>query len=197
MTGLDVTLFASTFTTLFVNAFLDPFGALPALALTSHDAPRTPHRRVRASSGAATSSQSSLFLASSANTFWDSFTSPSRRCSLWMVVRCCSRRCSDGRTSRGGARRIGLGSVNVALVPLGVPLLAGQVPFIAVMLSAQDAARGGVSIAAVVIAVLLVHLVEFVTPCLPTRFTVCWRRAAPYSLPRSQECYSPRSPCSS
>lgn len=160
MTGLDAALFASMFTTLFVIA--DPFGALPIfLALTSRMTPR--ERRTAAWQAAATS----LAVLTIFGLFGQYILG-------FLHISVEAMQLSGGLllllvalqllTGRHEAEPGGSGSVNVALVPLGVPLLAGPGSIVAVMLSAQDAVRvGALGIAAVVIAVLLVHLVEFVT----------------------------------
>ena len=56
------------------------------------------------------------------------------------------------------------GATNVALVPLGIPLLAGPGAIAAVMLAADQAAGKGVGgVLACVAAVLLVHIIEWLT----------------------------------
>jgi membrane protein, MarC family len=56
------------------------------------------------------------------------------------------------------------GVTNVALVPLGIPLMAGPGAIAAVMLAADQAVKKGVGgILACVFAVLLVHVIEWLT----------------------------------
>ena len=56
------------------------------------------------------------------------------------------------------------GSANVAMVPLGIPLMAGPGAIVAVMIAAREAlGKGVVGILCVIAAVLLVHLIEWVT----------------------------------
>ena len=162
MIGLEVPLFVSTFMTLFVIA--DPFGNLPVfLALTSR---MTPKERRTAAWQAAATSLAVLTIFGLFGQYILGFLHISveaMQLSGGLLLLLVALQLLTGHEEDPG----GPGSVNVALVPLGVPLLAGPGSIVAVMLSAQDAVRSGShGITSVVLAVLLVHIIEYIT----TRF---------------------------
>lgn len=134
MIGIDGVLFASTFTTLFVIA--DPFGNMPVfLALTSRMTPR--ERRTAAWQATATS----LAVLTIFGLFGQyilgflHISVQAMQLSGGLLLLLVSLQLLTGREADPG----GPGSVNVALVPLGVPLLAGPGSIVAVMIAAQDA----------------------------------------------------------
>ncbi len=159
MIGIDGVLFASTFTTLFVIA--DPFGNMPVfLALTSRMTPR--ERRTAAWQATATS----LAVLTIFGLFGQyilgflHISVQAMQLSGGLLLLLVSLQLLTGREADPG----GPGSVNVALVPLGVPLLAGPGSIVAVMIAAQDAVISGRNgIIAVVVAILLVHVIEYIT----------------------------------
>lgn len=159
MTGFDGVLFASTFTTLFVIA--DPFGNLPAfLALTSR---MTPRERKRAAWQATLTSLAVLTIFGVFGKYILGFLHISveaMQLSGGLLLLLVALQLLTGSEQNPGEP----GAANVALVPIGVPLLAGPGSIVAVMISAQDAVNGGVgSIVAAIVAVLIVHVVEYVT----------------------------------
>lgn len=159
MIGLDGVLFASTFTTLFVIA--DPFGNMPVfLALTSR---MTPRERSTAAWQATATSLAVLTIFGLFGKYILGFLHISveaMQLSGGLLLLLVALQLLTGREADPG----GPGSVNVALVPLGVPLLAGPGSIVAVMIAAQDAVTSGKEgIAAVVVAILLVHIIEYIT----------------------------------
>ena len=159
MIGLDGVLFASTFTTLFVIA--DPFGNMPVfLALTSR---MTPHERRTAAWQATGTSLAVLTIFGLFGQYILGFLHISvqaMQLSGGLLLLLVALQLLTGREADPG----GPGSVHVALVPLGVPLMAGPGSIVAVMIAAQDAANAGRNgIIAVVVAILLVHIIEYVT----------------------------------
>lgn len=159
MIGIDGVLFASTFTTLFVIA--DPFGNLPVfLALTSR---MTPGERKQAAWQATLTSLAVLTVFGVFGKYILGFLHISveaMQLSGGLLLLLVALQLLSGSEQDPGSP----GAANVALVPIGVPLLAGPGSIVAVMLSAQDAVAGGTaSIVAVILGVLLVHLIEYVT----------------------------------
>lgn len=159
MSGFDGALFVSTLTTLFVIA--DPFGNLPVfLALTSR---MTPGERRRAAWQATLTSLAVLTIFGLFGQYILGFLHISveaMQLSGGLLLLLVALQLLTGSEQDPGTP----GAANVALVPIGVPLLAGPGSIVAVMLSAQDGAAGGPwSIVAVVLGVLVVHVVEYVT----------------------------------
>ncbi|AWE42147.1 MULTISPECIES: MarC family protein [unclassified Actinobaculum] len=158
MTGFDVTLFVSTFTTLFVIA--DPFGNLPVfIALTSRMTPR--ERRTAAWQATMTSFVVLSVFGLFGNYILDvlHLSVEAVQLSGGLLLLLVALQLLTGHEDDPGEP----GSVNVALVPLGVPLLAGPGSIVAVMMAAQQSGKTSGGIWAVVVAMVLVHLVEWVT----------------------------------
>ncbi len=158
MIGFDSVLFISTFTTLVVIA--DPFGNLPIfMALTSH---MTRAERNTAAWQATATSFGVLAVFAVFGKWIMSFLhiSPeAMQLSGGLLLLLVALQLLTGYESDPG----GPGTANVALVPLGVPLLAGPGSIVAVMMSARDAMTGHGGILAVAAALILVHIVEWIS----------------------------------
>ncbi|MCF2707372.1 MarC family protein [Arcanobacterium haemolyticum] len=158
MIGFDVTLFLSTFTTLFVIA--DPFGNLPVfLALTSR---MTPGERKTAAWQATLTSLIVLTVFAVFGEYILGFlhlSNEAMQLSGGLLLLIVALQLLTGHESDPGTP----GSANVALVPLGVPLLAGPGSIVAIMMSAREAGSVHGGVIAVAAAMLLVHLIEWMT----------------------------------
>ena len=159
MTGSDGLFFLSTFTTVFV--ITDPPGNLPVfISLTSK---MTPHERKRAAFQA---TMTSLGVMAAFGLFGHSIlrvlgiSVESMQISGGLLLAIVALQLLSGHEEDPGAP----GSANVAMVPLGIPLMAGPGAIVAVMIAAREAlGKGVVGILCVIAAVLLVHLIEWVT----------------------------------
>lgn len=158
MTGFDTTLFLSAFTTLFVIA--DPFGNLPVfLALTSKMDMR---ERKRAAWQA---TLTSLAVLSIFGIFGKPLLSllhlspQAVQASGGLLLLLVALQLLTGHEEDPGSP----GSTNVALVPLGVPLLAGPGSIVAIMMNADVAVTTHGGVLALICALLLVHLIEWIT----------------------------------
>ena len=159
MTGSDGLFFLSTFTTVFV--ITDPPGNLPVfISLTSK---MTPHERKRAAFQA---TMTSLGVMTAFGLFGHyilrvlGISVESMQISGGLLLAIVALQLLSGHEEDPGAP----GSANVAMVPLGIPLLAGPGAIVAVMIAAREAlGKGVVGILCVIAAVLLVHLIEWVT----------------------------------
>ena len=159
MTGSDGLFFLSTFTTVFV--ITDPPGNLPVfISLTSK---MTPHERKRAAFQA---TMTSLGVMTAFGLFGHyilrvlGISVESMQISGGLLLAIVALQLLSGHEEDPGAP----GSANVAMVPLGIPLMAGPGAIVAVMLAAREAlGKGVVGILCVIAAVLLVHLIEWVT----------------------------------
>lgn len=159
MTGSDGLFFLSTFTTVFV--ITDPPGNLPVfISLTSK---MTPHERKRAASQA---TMTSLGVMTAFGLFGHyilrvlGISVESMQISGGLLLAIVALQLLSGHEEDPGAP----GSANVAMVPLGIPLMAGPGAIVAVMIAAREAlGKGVVGILCVIAAVLLVHLIEWVT----------------------------------
>ncbi len=159
MTAFDASLFFTTFTTVFVIA--DPAGNLPVfMSLTAR---MTPNERKRAAWQAALTSLVVLAVFA----FFGQqilrllgISVASMQISGGLLLLIVAMQLLSGREEDPGKP----GATNVALVPLGIPLLAGPGAIAAVMLAADQAAGKGVGgVLACVAAVLLVHIIEWLT----------------------------------
>ena len=159
MTGSDGLFFLSTFTTVFV--ITDPPGNLPVfISLTSK---MTPHERKRAAYQA---TMTSLGVMTAFGLFGHyilrvlGISVESMQISGGLLLAIVALQLLSGHEEDPGAP----GSANVAMVPLGIPLMAGPGAIVAVMIAAREAlGKGVVGILCVIAAVLLVHLIEWVT----------------------------------
>ena len=159
MTGSDGLFFLSTFTTVFV--ITDPPGNLPVfISLTSK---MTPHERKRAAFQA---TMPSLGVMTAFGLFGHyilrvlGISVESMQISGGLLLAIVALQLLSGHEEDPGAP----GSANVAMVPLGIPLMAGPGAIVAVMIAAREAlGKGVVGILCVIAAVLLVHLIEWVT----------------------------------
>ena len=159
MTGSDGLFFLSTFMTVFV--ITDPPGNLPVfISLTSK---MTPHERKRAAFQA---TMTSLGVMTAFGLFGHyilrvlGISVESMQISGGLLLAIVALQLLSGHEEDPGAP----GSANVAMVPLGIPLMAGPGAIVAVMIAAREAlGKGVVGILCVIAAVLLVHLIEWVT----------------------------------
>jgi membrane protein, marC family len=159
VTGSDGLFFLSTFTTVFV--ITDPPGNLPVfISLTSK---MTPHERKRAAFQA---TMTSLGVMTAFGLFGHyilrvlGISVESMQISGGLLLAIVALQLLSGHEEDPGAP----GSANVAMVPLGIPLMAGPGAIVAVMIAAREAlGKGVVGILCVIAAVLLVHLIEWVT----------------------------------
>lgn len=159
MTRSDGLFFLSTFTTVFV--ITDPPGNLPVfISLTSK---MTPHERKRAAFQA---TMTSLGVMTAFGLFGHyilrvlGISVESMQISGGLLLAIVALQLLSGHEEDPGAP----GSANVAMVPLGIPLMAGPGAIVAVMIAAREAlGKGVVGILCVIAAVLLVHLIEWVT----------------------------------
>ena len=159
MTGSDGLFFLSTFTTVFV--ITDPPGNLPVfISLTSK---MTPHERKRAAFQA---TMTSLGVMTAFGLFGHyilrvlGISVESMQISGGLLLAIVALQLLSGHEEDPGAP----GSANVAMVPLGIPLMAGPGAIVTVMIAAREAlGKGVVGILCVIAAVLLVHLIEWVT----------------------------------
>lgn len=153
-----LTLFLSTFLTLFV--IMDPPGLLPVyLALTSTMTNR--QRRAAAMQATATSAGVILLFMFFGQLILDflHISLPALQLSgglLLLIMGMSLLLGLEGRTEETA-------NVNVALVPLGTPLIAGPGAIVAVMLAARGAGGDLVSWVAVLAAVLAMHVVLWLT----------------------------------
>lgn len=157
MIAFDSVLFISTFTTLFVIA--DPFGNLPVfMALTA----TMTHGERKTASWQATATSLGVLTVFALFGQWIlgmlHLSEEAMQISGGLLLLLVALQLLTGHESSPG----GPGTANVALVPLGVPLMAGPGSIVAIMMSAQDATRAHGGILAVAAALLAVHLVEWI-----------------------------------
>ena len=158
MSWFDTTLFTSTFVTLIV--ILDPPGAIPIfLALTG---PLTPKQKVAAARRA---SLVALGVIASFAVFGQRILDylhislPALQGAGGLLLLVVALQLLTGAETEQHADA----GVNVALVPLGTPLLAGPGAIVATQLAVQDAADTGglVAVAAALVAAILVVFLTF------------------------------------
>lgn len=158
MIGFDVAFFLSTFTTLFVIA--DPFGNLPVfLALTSRMTPG--ERRVAAWQATLTS-----FTVLTIFGFFGKYilgllhlSNEAMQLSGGLLLLLVSLQLLTGYEQDPGSP----GSANVALVPLGVPLLAGPGSIVAIMMATQTSVNIKGGIISIIAALVILHLIEWLS----------------------------------
>lgn len=157
MTFFDTGLFIATFTTVLVIA--DPAGNLPVfIALTSRMTPR--ERATAAFQATLTSLAVLTIFGLFGRMLLDvlSISVQAMQISGGLLLLIVALQLLTGHEEDPGQP----GTVNVALVPLGIPLMAGPGSIVAVMLAAGDAVKSGVGgIIAAIVAVLAVHLIEW------------------------------------
>lgn len=155
--SFDTTLFLSTLTTLFVIA--DPFGNLPIfLSLTSR---MTAKERVHAGTVATFTSLAVLATFGFFGKWILGFlhlSSEAMQLSGGVLLLIVALQLLTGHEDDPGQP----GSTNVALVPLGVPLMAGPGAIVAIMMAADTAGWELGSVLAVALATILVHIAEWV-----------------------------------
>lgn len=154
---MDLTLFASTFATLFV--IMDPAGNIPIfLGLTAR---MTPKERARAAWQANAVSASVLAVFGLFGTYILGFLNISveaMQISGGLLLLLVALQLLTGEESDPGKPA---GKTHVALVPIGTPLLAGPGTIVAFMLSVSEAGSNPPSIVAVIAAFIAVHVVSW------------------------------------
>ncbi len=154
---MDLTLFASTFFTLFV--IMDPAGNVPIfLGLTSK---MTPKERARAAWQANAVSASVLATFGLFGTYILGFLHISvqaMQISGGLLLLLVALQLLTGEESDPGKPA---GKTNVALVPIGTPLIAGPGTIVAFMLSVGEAGSEFSLITAVIAAFIAVHIVSW------------------------------------
>lgn len=164
----DVELFLSTFFTLFV--IMDPPGNLPIfLGLTST---QTSQERKRSARVATLTSLGLLTTFGLFGTYILGFlhiTPEAMQFSGGLLLLLVALQLLTGEEENPGNPS---SKSNVAMVPLGTPLLAGPGTIVAIMLSAEQASGHTARIIAVIVALLSVHLVQW----LSMRFGVALHR---------------------
>ncbi|MBM6405168.1 MarC family protein [Phycicoccus sp. CSK15P-2] len=164
MSWFDVAAFSTTFVTLIV--ILDPPGAIPIfLALTGPLTPRQKAAAARRASLVAVGVIASFAVFGQQILDYLGITLPALQAAGGLLLLIVALQLLTGSESEQHADA----GVNVALVPLGTPLLAGPGAIVATMLAVQrhdDTAGGIVAVAAALVAALLVvYLVfRFATP---------------------------------
>jgi len=156
---VNVTLFLSTFLTLFV--IMDPPGLLPVfLALTGTMTTR--QRRRAAVQATATSLGVILVFVAFGQIILDflHISLPALQMSGGLLLLLMAMELLTGRSAEpkpGGTQ------VNVALVPLGTPLIAGPGAIVAVMLAARTAGSSLAGWVSILSAILAIHVVLWLT----------------------------------
>ncbi len=158
MTGFNITLFLSTFTTLLVIA--DPPGNLPIfLALTSR---MTMRERRRAAWQAVFTSFGVLSFFGLFGEYVLGFlhlSNEAMQLSGGLLLLIVALQLLTGKEEDPG----GPGSANVAMVPLGVPLMAGPGSIVAIMMAAREVSSTHGGLWSVVAAMVAVHFIEWLT----------------------------------
>ena len=158
MSWLDATLFTSTFVTLIV--ILDPTGAIPVfLALTATLTPEQKAAAARRASLVALGVIASFAVFGQRILDYLHISLPALQGAGGLLLLIVALQLLTGSESEQMADA----GVNVALVPLGTPLLAGPGAIVATMLAVQGAEDTGglVAVAAALVAALLVVFLTF------------------------------------
>lgn len=149
-----VTLFTTTFLTLFV--IMDPPGTVPVfLALTSR---MTRPERIRAARQAVLVALGVILLFATLGQFIFSFlhvSVPALQASGGLLLLLVALELLTGKAEEPKPSGSG---VNVALVPLGTPLLAGPGAIVASMLAVENSDRSPMAWAAILVAIIGVHV---------------------------------------
>ena len=154
---VDITLLAEVFITLFV--IMDPPGAIPLfLALTRNFPPKTRNRAAWQACAVAFCVIVAFALFGRQVLSYLHISLPALQCAGGLLLLLVALELLTGRDQHETATH----DVNVALVPLGTPLLAGPGAIVATMVFAEqvDAAP---DLVAVAVGVILVHVALFVT----------------------------------
>ncbi len=154
---LNVTLLAEVFITLFV--IMDPPGAIPLfLSLTRHFTPRTRNRAAWQACTVAFCVIVAFALFGRQVLSYLHISLPALQCAGGLLLLLVALELLTGRDQQGATTE----DVNVALVPLGTPLLAGPGAIVATMVFAErvDAAPDFVAVA---LGVILVHVAMWAT----------------------------------
>lgn len=154
---LNVTLLAEVFITLFV--IMDPPGAIPLfLSLTRHFTPRNRNRAAWQACTVAFCVIVAFALFGRQVLSYLHISLPALQCAGGLLLLLVALELLTGRDQQGATTE----DVNVALVPLGTPLLAGPGAIVATMVFAErvDAAPDFVAVA---VGVILVHVAMWAT----------------------------------
>lgn len=153
----DVALFSTTFLTLFV--IMDPPGTVPIfLALTSTMTGKQRNRAARQAVLVAGGVIMSFVLFGQALLDFLGISVPALQASGGLLLLLVAMDLLTGKTEETAAT----GKVNVALVPLGTPLLAGPGAIVAAMLAVQGAEETVAAWVSILAAIVAVHVSLFV-----------------------------------
>ncbi len=151
---LDLTLFSTTFLTLFV--IMDPPGTVPVfLALTSRMTAAERGRAALQATLVALGVVLAFTVFGQAILAWLHISVPALQASGGLLLLLVAMELLTGRAEEPKASASG---VNVALVPLGTPLLAGPGAIVASMVAVQSSDGSAADWAAILLAIVAVHL---------------------------------------
>lgn len=157
---VNLTLFGTTFATLFV--IMDPPGAIPIfLALTGN---YTHESRRKAAFQATCASFSIMILFMLLGRYILKFLQislPSLQFSGGFVLFLMSMALLSGKESEFGTPSTG--KANIALVPMGTPMLAGPGAIVALMVAVESSNHDIIDWVAIILAVVTMHIVLWVT----------------------------------
>lgn len=152
---IDVGLLVTTFTTLFV--IMDPPGTVPVfVALTTRMTAKQRHRAAAQATAVALGVILTFTLFGRYILEFLGISVPALQLSGGLLLLVVAMELLTGKIE--DPEPAGGGKVNVALVPLGTPLLAGPGAIVAAMLAVEDAGASASSWTAIAIAILAVHL---------------------------------------
>lgn len=155
---VDLDLLVTTFTTLFV--IMDPPGTVPVfIALTSTMTARQRHNAAIQATAVALGVILTFTLFGRYILEFLGISVPALQLSGGLLLLVVAMELLTGRTEE--PQPAGGGRVNVALVPLGTPLLAGPGAIVAAMLAVEDSAGDAASWIAIAVAILAVHVCLF------------------------------------
>lgn len=151
---LDLTLFSTTFLTLFV--IMDPPGTVPVfLALTSRMTAAERGRAALQATLVALGVVLAFTVFGQAILTWLHISVPALQASGGLLLLLVAMELLTGRAEEPKPSASG---VNVALVPLGTPLLAGPGAIVASMVAVQSSDGSAADWAAILLAIVAVHL---------------------------------------
>lgn len=151
---LDLTLFSTTFLTLFV--IMDPPGTVPVfLALTSRMTAAERGRAALQATLVALGVVLAFTVFGQAILAWLHISVPALQASGGLLLLLVAMELLTGRAEEPKPSASG---VNVALVPLGTPLLAGPGAIVASMVAVQSSDGSAADWAAILLAIVAVHL---------------------------------------
>lgn len=152
--ALDLTLLSTTFLTLFV--IMDPPGTVPVfLALTSRMTAAERGRAALQATLVALGVVLAFTVFGQAILAWLHISVPALQASGGLLLLLVAMELLTGRAEEPKASASG---VNVALVPLGTPLLAGPGAIVASMVAVQSSDGSAADWAAILLAIVAVHL---------------------------------------